>query len=198
MTLTVTHRAPRQIVAGDSIEFLVAIPSPDYQSWTGSARITGPEQLSATTCATEGSDFHVYFAGNAGATNTGQLPAGQYRLTVWASDGAGRRITVAQFPITITADLSTGTPDEPHCVVMLRMIEQAIQARIGGNPDGGLEGYLLEGTSATKTPIERLELMRNKYSAEVAALQNPNGQIGRIKFTMTPAGGIADLRRRFG
>ena len=195
--MTLTHRAPRQIIAGDSIEFLVQIPD-DVVGWTGSARLTGPcIALDATSCATEGGDFHVFFAGQADDRGTKNLAAGQYQLTVWATD-ATRRKTIAQFPMTITADLSVGEPAQSHAATMLRLIERAIQARVSGNNDGGLESYAIDGVAATKVPLEQLESLRNKYAAEIAQQQDPNGGIGRVKFGFTPTGGIPDLRRRFG
>jgi hypothetical protein len=192
---TLTHRAPRQIIAGDSIEFLVAVPA-DYQLWTGSARLAGPGQMAATSVATEGSDFHVKFEGQS-AGGTKALAAGQYVLTVWATSGNDRK-TIAQFPLTVAVDLSTGTPAQPHAIEMLPIIEAAIKARITGNPDGGLAAYTIDGTSVTKIPLDELKRLRKQYAAEVAAIQNPNGQFGRVKFAMTSAGGIVDVRRRFG
>lgn len=197
---TLTHRAPRQIVAGDTIEFLVAVPA-DYQSWTGSARLTGPGQMDATSCAIEGSDLHIRFAGQGssgtGTYKTALLAAGQYALTVWMSNAADRK-TIAQYPLTIAPDLSTGTPAQSHAATMLPIIEAAIQARISGNNDGGIEGYSIDGTTVNKIPLDELKRLRKQYAAEVAQQQNPNGQIGRVKFVMTPAGGMVDMRRRFG
>jgi hypothetical protein len=199
--VTLTHRAPRQIIAGDSIEFLVQIPD-DVVGWTGSARLTGPcIALDATSCVTEGGDLHVFFAGPVDDRGTKMLPAGQFQLTVWASNGAGqeaRRRTIAQFPLSIVANLAEGEPEQNHAATMLRLIERAIKSRVTGNNDGGLEGYTIDGVAATKVPLETLERLRNKYSAEVAQQQNPNGGIGRVKFAFTPTGGIPDMRRRFG
>lgn len=194
MTPPLTHVAPQSIVAGDSIDFLVAIPA-GYEDWTGSARLTGPgSTLDATSCDTESSDFHVKFSGQT-TLGTKNLVAGQFALTVWATSGTDRK-TIAQFPITVTPDLSTGTPRQAHALTMLRVVEAEIQARITGN-GSGQEGYQVDGTMVTKIPIEQLERLRNKYSAEVAALTNPNGGIPRVKFVVTPTGGIADVRRRF-
>jgi hypothetical protein len=196
---SVTHRIPRQIIAGDSIEFLVEIPD-GYEGWTGSARLSGPAQM-AGTVTTEDGDFRVRFPGQATGTSgtykTAQLNAGQYVITVWATNGDDRK-TILQTPITVTPDLSTGTTStEPHCVKMLRIIEAALEARIGGNSDGGIEGYQIDGTAITKIATDELKRLRNKYAAEVQILNNPNGQIGRVKFAMTPTGGIVDARRRF-
>jgi hypothetical protein len=197
---SVTHRVPRQIIAGDSIEFLVAVPA-DYLAWTGSARLTGPGQMSATSVALENSDLRVRFAGQAsgssGTYKTAQLKPGQYTLTVWLTSGADR-VTLLQTQLTITADLSTGTPAEPHCVVMLRMIEEAIQARLDPESGNAIDSYSVDGTAVTKMSLEELERKRNKYAAEVQALQNPNGQIPRVKFAFTQPGAPVDVRRRFG
>ncbi|HEY9465021.1 MAG TPA: hypothetical protein VIR54_18140 [Vicinamibacterales bacterium] len=191
MTVPLTHTAPRQIVAGDSIEFLVEIPS-DYSGYTPSARITGPSTADAT-CTVEGSDAHVFL----GSGDTEDLTAGQYALTVWLTSGA-RRKTLAQFPMSVSADLSADAPEQPYCVVMLAAIEAALKARLTGNADGGIEAYTTEGTSVTKLPTLELQRLRKQYAAEVARLQNPNGQIPRVNFAFSPAGSPVDLRRRFG
>ena len=191
MTVPLTHTAPRQIVAGDSIEFLVEIPS-DYSGYTPSARITGPSTADAT-CTVEGSDVHVFVASG----DTEDLIASQYALTVWLTSGARRR-TLAQFPITVTPDLTADSPAQPFCVRMLALIEAAIEARASGNSDGGIEEYTIDGTSVRKTSDADLERKRNKYAAEVARLNNPNGQLPRINFGFSQAGGPMDLRRRFG
>lgn len=200
MTLTLTHDAPKQIVAGDSIEFLVAVPG-DLTGWTGSARLTGPAAtMDATSCASEGSDFHIRFAGQTatgtGTYKTSQLPPGQYQLTVWATNGDDR-YTVLSVPVSVTADLSTGTPAQQHAMKMLPIIEAAIEARITGNPDGGIEGYAVDGTQVTKLPMVELQKLRAKYSAEISALQNPDRPIGQVKFVMTAAGNPVNFLRRY-
>jgi hypothetical protein len=195
---SVTHRIPRQINAGDSIEFLIAIPD-GYEAWTGAARLVGQSQMAATV-TTEDGDYRVRFPGQASGTSgvfkTAQLIPGQYTLSVFATNGDDRKTVITQ-PITIAPDPANTTTAEPHCVKMLRIVEAAIAARVSGNSDGGLDAYVIDGTQATKVPLEKLEQLRNKYSAEVAAL-NTGGQFGRVKFAMSPAGGIADFRRRIG
>lgn len=191
---TPTHRAPRQIIAGDTIEFLVAVPA-DYLAWIGSARLAGPSQMAATSCALEGADFHVKFEGQA-TGGTKSLAAGQYSLTVWVTNANDRK-TIAQFPLSITADLSTGTPAQQHALKMLPIIEAEIEARVTGN-GSALEEYGVDGTTVRKMEMAELQRLRNKYAAEVAQIQNPNGQLRRVKFAMTPTGGMVDVRRRFG
>lgn len=190
---------PRQIVAGDSIEFLIAIPSA-YDGWTGAARLTGPDNfaLDATSCDTVGADLDVFFAGPKDP-GTQKLGAGHYYLTVWLKNGDGdRRVTLAQFPVTLQADLSKAGTKAPHAVQMLEIMERALRCRVEGNTDGGLAAYSIDGVAVTKVPVEILERLRNKYSAEVAALNNPNGSIGRIPFTFTSPTMSPDYRRGFG
>lgn len=194
MTLTLQRQAPKQIVAGDSIEFLVPIPG-DLTGWTGSARLTGASQMDATSVVVENGDFHVKFEGQV-TGGTKALTAGQYTLTVWATSG-NDRYTVLQHRMTVTPDLSTGSPALEHAMKTLTAVETAIYARLTGNGDGGVEEYAVEGTSVRKLSIDQLEKLRNKYSAEVARLQNPNAPLGRVKFVMTPAGTLPDYRRRY-
>lgn len=194
MTITLSYEPPAEVIAGDSIEFLCRVPSA-YSSWAPSARLTGPGVMDHTTCVMEGDSAHVYFKGQ-GTTSTKTLAAGHYLLSVWTTLSFDRK-TVAQFPITITADVSTGTPSQPHAVQMLATVESAIAARVSGNSDGGIESYALDGVQVNKLSMEQLQTLRNKYAREVAALNNPNGQIPRVKVHFAQAGGIPDLRRRF-
>lgn len=200
VTISLTHDVPPQLVAGDSLEFLVAIPS-ELTGWSGSARLTGPAQMDATSVAVEGLDYHVKFSGQAAGTTgtykTAQLCAGQYMLTVWATNGTDR-YTVLQRPLTVTPDLSTAAPQQRHAVEMLPIIERAIKARVSGNDDGGLEQYTIDSTSVTKIPMSELQRLRARYTSEVAAIQNPGSPIPQVKFAFTPAGAPFDLRRRFG
>lgn len=195
MTLTLTHSAPKQIVAGDTIDFLVAIPG-DLDGWAGSARLTGASQMDASSVATEGSDYHVKFGGQT-SPGTKTLTPGQYTLSVWATSGTDR-YTVLQAQITITADLSTGTPALAHAVEVLGIIESAIKARLNGNTDGGLEEYEVDGTRVRKIAMADLQRLRNKYAAEVQRLQNPDAPYGRVKATFQPAGSPMNSMRRFG
>jgi hypothetical protein len=149
--------------------------------------------MNATSCATEGSDFHVYFKGVAG---TSALTPGQYKLTVFATL-VDDRYTVGQFPITIEADLSTGAPAQSHPQKMLTLLETAIYNRVNGNSDGGIESYVIDGTTVAKLSMEQLQKLRNKYAGEVAADQNRNSPIGRVKTVFTQAGTVPQLRRRF-
>ncbi len=195
MNITLTHTPPQQIIAGDSIEFLVPIPS-DYLAWAGSARLTGPVSLNATV-TTQGSDFRVYFQGQGNNGSTDTLEPGQYTLTVWATSGSDRK-TIASYPLSVAENLATGQPQLPHAVKMLRVIEAALVARVSGNADGGIEEYMVDGVNVRKVSLEDLEKMRARYSAEVARLQNGPAAIGSVKVAFNPAGLPADYARRFG
>lgn len=151
--------------------------------------------MDATSVVTENSDYHIKFSGQS-TPGTKTLTTGQYSLMVWATSGTDRK-TIAQYPITVTADLSAGTPAQQHALKMLPIIEAAIEARISGNADGGLESYAVEGTSVTKLPMAELQKLRARYAGEVARMQNPNAPIGSVKFYFAQSGSITDVRRRF-
>lgn len=191
LTVQLLYDVPKKIVAGDSIEFLVAIPS-DYASWLGSARITGPAQMNATSVATEGADYHVTFEGQS-ASGTKTLSPGQYLLTVWASDGNNRK-TIAQYSLTITENLAVGTPAQSHAVQMLGLIETELRNRVNGHRS--IESYTVDGVNITKIPTEQLERMRAKYANEVFQQQNRDAPIGSVKFAFTPTGMPANPRGR--
>lgn len=190
---TLRTTPPQQCYAGDTIEYLEGIPS-DYAGWTGAARLVGPTSQ-AGTVTTEGSDFRVKFSGQA-TGGTKELEPGQYTLVVYATQGTDRKV-IAQHALTIQADpATTADPVESHAVKMLRIVTAAIEARLSGNDDGGIEAYSIDGTAITKVPLERLEQLRAKYRAEVSQEQN-GGAFGSVKFAFTPAGAPVDMRSRF-
>ena len=196
MTRTLTHEPPTVISVGDSIEFLVAIPS-DYADWTPSARLTGARGVTGTVTV-EGSDWHVTIHGQA-TGGTKILTPGPHQLTLWATSAdQNDRVTVAQFPVTVVPDQAAQTPTLTHAAKMLAVVEAAIEARLSGTPDGGIEGYTIDGTAVTKLGLPELEKLRARYAFEVRREQNPNAPLGSVQFVFTPTGGIPDLRRRFG
>lgn len=143
------------------------------------------------TVATDGADFRVTFAGQS-AAGTKNLAAGQYTLTVWATSGDDR-YTVAQYPVTVEANLAVGTPAQRHALIVLPKIEAAIAARLAG---GEIESYSVDGVNIAKVSLEVLERMRSKYSAEVAAM-NGVGAFGSVKFAFSPTGSPMDQRGRY-
>lgn len=170
----------------------MAIPG-DLSGWTGSARLTGPSQMSGTV-VTEGADFHVTFSGQS-ATGTKTLAPGQYTLTVWATNG-NDRYAVYQASLTVTPNLAIGQPAQSHAQRMLTLVETAIYNRVNGNTDGGIESYAIDGMTVNKLSVPQLEQLRAKYATEVSREQN-NGAFGTVQFAFTPAGNAVDHRRRF-
>jgi hypothetical protein len=196
VTVSTTHTCPKQLLAGDSLDLLVAIPG-DLTGWTGSARLTGgagttTSQL-AGTVTTEGTDFRVKFVGSGG---TSTLTAGAYQLTVWATSGSDR-YTVAQFRLQVLADLSTGTPALAHAQQMLAAIETALRARMTGSSSGAIEEYQIAGRAVKYLATKELESLRGRYAAEVARLQNPDRPYGRVKAVFSAAGTMPDILRRY-
>lgn len=194
MTTTLPRSAPAQLVAGDTLEFLTALPG-DLAGWTGSARLTGPSTMEATSVVTEGSDLHLLFEGQS-AGGTKELLPGQYTLTVWATN-ANNRHTIAQFRLTIAPDLSVGTPALAHAIQMLDAIETAIAARVSGAADGPIEEYEINGRKVRKMGLSELYKLRTRYQAEVRTLQNPGRPIARVKAVFGPVGIEPIQTRRF-
>lgn len=185
MTATLHRSPPPTVMVGDSIDFLARVPS-DYLTWTGSAALVGADRhIAAATCDLEGDDFHVYFPGQ-GEISTAAAPPGSYQIAVFATNGADRR-TIAVFTLSLTPDLSTRASGT-FAGRMLGIIERAIEHRLTGNTDGGVEEYSIEGMTVRKFALGELEGLRNKYSAQVAREQNPHRPIGRVKMAFTPSG----------
>lgn len=199
MTLTLLREPPKQIVAGDSIEFYAPIPADLVDFTTGTARLVcqsstaGTAAMSATSITAENGCFRVKFEGQVSG-GTKALTPGQYVLTVWAATG-NDRYTIGQWPLTIGPDLSTGSPALRHAQKMLLLLETAIAARISG---GEIEEYTIDATNIRKADIEVLERMRSRYAAEVAALQNPGQPLRSVLFELGPTGQPVDPRYRYG
>jgi hypothetical protein len=168
---TLLNAPPRQVPAGDTLEYLEAIPA-DYVGWTGSARLTGPSTMDATDCTVEGGDFHIRFAGQA-INGTKELEAGQYTLTVFVTsvDGADR-FRIKEHRLTVLPDAATVDDGRSFASRMLAILETAIEARVSGNTDGGIESYIVDGVSISKHTLADLERLRTKYANEVANQQN--------------------------
>lgn len=194
VTVTVKYGAPAEIIAGDSLDFYVAVPG-DLVGWTGSARLTGLGTMDATSVTVVNNDFRVKFEGQS-AGGTKDLAPGQYVLTVWATSG-NDRYTVEQYRLTIRADLSTGSPDLEHAVKMVDLLTAAIQARVSGTPDGGVESYEINGRKVNKMTTPQLRALLNLYRAEVRALMNPGAPIARVKATFGSAGFEPMQKRRY-
>jgi len=197
VTVTLRETPPAQIVAGDSLEYMQAIPA-DLSGWTPSARLTGPGSsatMSATSCTVSGSSVDVLFSGQS-TPGTKTLTPGQYLLTVWMTNG-NDRYTIAKYPITITTDLSTGTPAQTFAAAQLAVVETAIANRLSGNTDGGIDEYEILGRRVKKIPLKDLYALRTRLQAEVRLQQNPNGAYGRVKVKFTQEGMLPDLMRRY-
>jgi hypothetical protein len=138
--------------------------------------------MDATSCAVEGGDFHVRFAGQA-ANGTKELEPGQYTLTVFvtSADGADR-FRIKEHRLTVLPDAAKVDDGRSFAARMLTIIEAAIEARVLGNADGGIEAYVIDGVSITKVSEQRLQQLRTKYANEVANEQN-GGTIPSIPFT---------------
>lgn len=195
MAAPLTHTIPQQVRVGDSIEFLQSIPGDLVVGWTGSARLIGPSKMDATSVATENTDFHVYFKGIGG---TDALTPGQYSLIIAATNG-NDRYTVGQYRLSLLKNLlaAGATTDQSHAATMLGLIETAIQNRISGNSDGGIDEYELEGTRVKKIPMLELQRLHVKYSAIVAREQNPNAPMSRVKIAFTPSGFVGGGKGRY-
>ena len=193
-TLSLQRTPPKQIIAGDTIEFLETIPS-DLVGWTGTARLTGPSTMDGVVAVSslDSSAFDVRFQG---VTGTDALLPGPYILTIWATSG-NDRFTVRQYRLTVQANLATGTPALAHAIQVLGVIETAIYNRLNANTDGGIEEYSIDGREVHKLPLKELYGMRAIYAAEVRKLQNPDQPVGRVKIKFTAAGDVPDMVMRY-
>lgn len=167
-------RPPSILAAGDSIAFALSFSS-DYAGWTGTARLGSTDG----TVTVDGTTASVSF----GTGDTEDLAPGRYTLAVALSNGDERR-TIASYSVQITPNLidaADGEDTRSHAERMLAIVEAALEARLSGNSDGGIESYQIDNTTVSKIPTERLQQLRRQYAAEVAAAGR-NGAIPSVQF----------------
>jgi len=196
VSATPPYGPPAQLIAGDSLDFLVRVPS-DLAGWTGAARLVGRSAIEATTVAIYAgtSALQVYF--NAAAT--GKLLPGSYQVIVTVSSGADRQ-TIGTYRLDVSADLTAALDGSAlqHAEKMLTLVEAALEARLSGASDGGMEEYEVAGRRITKISTPDLKRLRAQYRGEVYTLRNPDRPIARVKVQFAAAGNVPEnLRRRY-
>ncbi|PYG32410.1 hypothetical protein [Pelagimonas varians] len=111
------------------------------------------------------------------------VPPGQFTWVALAFHGAsGDRATLATGRVEVLPDPAASTGDQRSSA---ERILDAIKATLEGRVSKDAESYSIEGRSISRTPIADLLKLREVYTREVQAEQNPGAspfQIRRVKF----------------
>lgn len=107
------------------------------------------------------------------ARATAGLRGGTHRLFGWVTNaGTGERVVIHDERITVTPNVAAVVPSE--LLTGNQRILAAIDARLEGRVTGDQESVMINGTSLTRIPIEKLSTLRGVYAAKVWQEKHPD------------------------
>lgn len=161
-----------ELVAGDTLDFTVAVPDyPASDGWTLKYRLTprfaspvqAPVDLTATTNA-DGSRYDV----QASPGTTADWGAGYYTWARWVEKSGARQTLDESGQLLVKADPSAtvqGHDARSHARITL----DAIQAVIEGRASKDQEEYTIGSRSLKRTPLADLIKLHSRYQTMVQA-----------------------------
>ncbi len=180
-----TNNVPTIWNAGDTLKWDVSIPDyPADDGWTLTYEVKS--KTSSISTITASADGEAYTVTVGAATSSGYSP-GEYQYAAYVTK-SGERFTVDTGRIKILKDFEdAGNYDgRDHAEVVLDAIEAVLETRATKDQ----ESYSIAGRSLSRTPIEDLLALRDRYKAEVVANRRAD-QISR------GLGSSARIRTRF-
>lgn len=181
--MTLQNCVPATLVAGDGWAWLdvAAFASHPPSEWS-LRYVLRPLAGGASVeiDASAGADaYELRFS----SAQSAAVPPGQFTWIALAFHAAsGDRATVATGRVEILPDPAASTGDQRSSA---ERILDAIKATLEGRVTKDAESYSIEGRSISRTPIADLLRLREVYTREVQAEQNPGAspfQIRRVKF----------------
>ncbi len=181
--MTIQNCIPATLVAGDGWAWvdLVAFarnPPPDWSLRYVLRPLAGG--VSVEIDAIAGADAYELRLSSA---QSAAVPPGQFTWVALAfHNESGDRITIANGRVEVLPDPAASTGDQRSSG---ERILDAIKATLEGRVTKDAESYSIEGRSISRTPIADLLRLREVYTREVQAEQNPGAspfQIRRVKF----------------
>lgn len=157
-----SDRMPREITAGDTLEFTVSLEDYPAGTWTLHYALHNAESAYQFQASASGSDHAVSVA----ASTTANYQPGRYDWTAWVTDGTDRHV-IADGSVKVLRDPSSSLPYDgrSHAEVMLEAIEARLESRATDRQIDLLE-YSIGSRSQRWSP-ELLMQLRDKYKAEV-------------------------------
>lgn len=159
-------KEPGEVVAGDTWKWkradLADYPAGDGWTLTYYAS-NGDDKITASAVA-DGDAHVVTFS----AANTANLAAGRYRLEGYVSKDAERyRVFAGSLKVEPDLTASGNIDARSHAEKVLDAIEAVIEVRATKDQSS----YTIEGRTLSRTPIEDLIRLRDRYRNEVAREQ---------------------------
>ncbi len=156
---------PSVLIAGDRWTWrrddLGAIYSPSLYSLKYSARLEGSTATEIEITASEVGESYIV---EVASLTTEAYTAGRYRWQLYVVRTAdSERITVGSGSFEVKANRDTATTDpRSHVKKVLDAIEAVIESRATKDQ----ESYTINGRSLSRTPIEKLLVLRDTYKIE--------------------------------
>lgn len=176
---------PRNVVAGDTVRWQLALPRFPGPSWVLSYSLRGAGQgmyLNLNETSSSEQNHLVEVA----AAATAQWIPGLYKFQSYVTDEAtSERQTVGWGDITIEPNLSAKDPADPRSYV--RKTRDILAAAMQGRLPQGMEHYSIGGRSISKIPITQLNMLWREYEGYVQQ-EERGGRFREIKTRFRPVG----------
>jgi len=177
MTAPVPTNEPKELRAGITWEWtredIADYPAPTWtlKYWFKKTGSSGANF--SITAAADGTGFDVTVL----AAISAALTAGDYTWVAIVTAGTeSREVDRGTLVLLPRYDVASNFDDREHARIVLDAIESVIQGRATKDQ----QEYTIGGRSLKRTPLDELEKFRDKYRAEVYALDNAelarNGQ----------------------
>jgi len=148
--------------AGDTLKWDVSIPDyPATEGWTLTYEVKSRNDHIATiTASASGADYTVTVPA---ATSAGYA-IGHHHYRAYVTKGS-ERFTVDSGDLEIVKDFedSGNYDDRTHAEIVLDAVESVIEGRATKDQ----ESYTIAGRSLSRTPVEDLLMLRDRYKTEV-------------------------------
>lgn len=189
MSVTTLNAVPVQMVAGDTVSWLIGFTGYTPSSYpTGLLMFAGAPGNFSLAGTVSGLNYQFSAASSVSRLWT----PGVYGWSFQAWDGAGstgNRITTAFVGTMAVLNDPSLAPVVSHSGQMLTLIEAALVGRI----PAGMERYMIDGQEIWKIPAQTLLNLRKTYKSEVKAEQiaaaiangTRSGRSVRARFTAT-------------
>lgn len=159
MSIQALTTEPSALYAGDSINWLIALPDyPATGGWTLKYNAVCSAGQFAFSSVPSGADHAVTVVK---ATTAAYLP-GSYSLTKYVEHSDGSRVTLSESLLTVKPDLAGKTAAFDNRGHVKKTLD-AIEAVLEGRAAISQQELTIDGTTLKRTPVNDLLRLRSKY-----------------------------------
>lgn len=182
MAASIPTREPLQIRAGDTVKWTKSLADyPADDSWILTYYLVNSSRRFVVVATAAGADHAVTIS----ASDSAKYPANNYSWTARVSK-SGEVYTVATGTLEVLTDVTENVDTRSHAKKVLDAVEAVIEGRASLDQ----ENYTIAGRSLSRTPIEDLLVLRDRYKTEYEREK----QAERI---VNGLGNTANIRVRF-